>query len=58
MPFNGSDYDEIVLKNLESDIDFDFDKLGVQLSKECELISHRFNQKNAFQESPAADNQF
>lgn len=40
MPFNGSDYDEIVLKNLESDIDFDFEKLGVQLSKECELISH------------------
>lgn len=39
MPFNGDDYDEIVLKNLESNIDFDFEHMNVALSKECKLSS-------------------
>ena len=39
MPFNGENYDEIVLKNHESKIDMDFEAMGVKLSKECKLIS-------------------
>jgi len=39
MPFIGDTYDDIVMKNLESKIDFDFPKLNVNISKECELKS-------------------
>lgn len=39
MPFNGNSYQEIVIKNLESNIDLDFEKMGITLTKECFLIS-------------------
>ena len=39
MPFNGETYDEIVVKNHESKVDLDFEKMNISLSKECFLKS-------------------
>lgn len=46
MPFTGKDYDEIVLNNLESKIDCNFDKMGIQITKECCLNSPRSYPEN------------
>lgn len=51
MPFNAETYDEIVLKNLESKIDFEFIKSKKGISKECQLISYGFNQEDVGQKS-------
>lgn len=47
IPFNGSSYKQIVLKNMKGIVNFDFSKYNVKISDESKLMSNGPVETNA-----------